>query len=110
MMIQHMSRLDFTNKDVLDYGCGTGVLAILASKLGAKNIDAIDYDIWSYRNGVQNCINNDAERIDVFGELVVINQKSYDIMLANINKHVILSTLDQMHRLNKRESYFYPEF
>ena len=48
MMIQQMQHIDFDGKYILDYGCGTGVLAILADQLGAFKTDAIDYDIWSF--------------------------------------------------------------
>ena len=98
MMIQAMQELNFQGKDVLDHGCGTGILAILAHKMGAKNIDAIDIDPWAYKNTVENCKNNDAENIHVWeGELTpILGHKFYNIILANINRHVLLLTIPSM--------------
>ena len=58
MMIQHILQNDFSNKSVLDMGCGTGVLAILAEMKGAKSIDAIDIDNWCYINSLENVERN----------------------------------------------------
>ena len=54
LMVQQMEALNFNNKAVIDFGTGTGVLAILAEKLGAKNIVAIDNDEWSVTNALEN--------------------------------------------------------
>ena len=65
MMIQHILKNDFKNKSVLDMGCGTGVLAILAEMKGAKPIDAIDYDNWCYLNSLENVERNNRKHIKV---------------------------------------------
>lgn len=98
MMMKQMQRLDFSGHLVFDYGCGTGVLAILAQKLGAKMSDAIDIDTWAYENTVENVeINACKDAIQVYcGEIEVAPPKKYDVVLANINRNVILNTMDQM--------------
>ncbi len=65
MMIQHILASDFTHKSVLDMGCGTGVLAILAEKRGAQTLDAIDIDNWCYLNSLENVSRNDCHHIHV---------------------------------------------
>jgi ribosomal protein L11 methyltransferase len=104
MMMKQMEKLNFTGKSVFDYGCGTGVLAILAHKLGAVGLDAVDIDKWAYENTVENIgINNSEKAIEVFlGEINALPVKKYDIVLANINRNVILNTMkDMAFRLNK---------
>ncbi|MFT5645766.1 MAG: ribosomal protein L11 methyltransferase [Aureispira sp.] len=98
MMMKQMQRLNFEGQTVFDYGCGTGVLAILAQKLGAKESDGIDIDSWAYENSVENVeINNCADTITVYcGEIEAAPLKEYDVVLANINRNVLLSTMDKM--------------
>jgi ribosomal protein L11 methyltransferase len=102
MMIQSMRYLDFSDKKVFDYGCGTGVLAILASKLGANIIDAIDIENESYLNTIENCNINDVSNIHVAcSEIGLLAGNIYDIILANINRQVLLTTsLDLAKMLN----------
>ncbi|WP_341215730.1 50S ribosomal protein L11 methyltransferase [uncultured Wocania sp.] len=94
MMIQHILKNDFTNKSVLDMGCGTGVLAILAEKKGAKPIDAIDYDNWCYLNSIENVQRNNSSHITVLeGDSSLLVNKSYDIVIANINRNILLQDM-----------------
>ena len=65
MMLAHILKHDFKNKKVLDMGCGTGVLAILAEKKGAQHVDAIDVDVWCYENALENVKRNDCKNINV---------------------------------------------
>lgn len=90
MMIQQMGEIDFTGKIVLDFGTGTGVLAILAEKLGAKKIIAIDHDEWSIENANENISNNHCSRIELKKADTASVDNSFDVILANINKNVIL--------------------
>ncbi|HEY6505632.1 MAG TPA: 50S ribosomal protein L11 methyltransferase [Chitinophagaceae bacterium] len=90
MMIQQMRLIDFRNKTVLDFGTGTGVLAILAEKLGAKKIVAIDNDDWSNENARENISRNNCSLIDLKKATTADVDNSFDIILANINKNVIL--------------------
>ncbi|BDS11044.1 50S ribosomal protein L11 methyltransferase [Aureispira anguillae] len=98
MMMKQMEKLDFSAKTVFDYGCGTGVLAILAQKLGATTLDAIDIDKWAYENTLENvAINNCGDTIGVYcGEIDAAPAQKYDVVLANINRNVILGTMDRM--------------
>ncbi len=93
MMIQQMQNIDFTGKKVFDFGTGTGVLAILAEKLGAARVVAIDYDDWSIENAMENGSRNGCHRIELRkGDTAEVGE-SFDIILANINKNVILDNL-----------------
>ncbi|MFD0837099.1 50S ribosomal protein L11 methyltransferase [Mariniflexile aquimaris] len=94
MMIQYILSNDFTNKSVLDMGCGTGVLAILAEKKGAKILDAVDYDNWCYLNSLENVERNNCENITVIeGDASVLAGKKYDIIIANINRNILLNDM-----------------
>jgi len=91
MMVQHLLKLDLEDKKVLDMGCGTGILAIFAEMKGAKPIDAIDIDKWSYENSVENCERNKCEQISVFeGDASLLINKEYDVIIANINRNILL--------------------
>ena len=94
MMIQHILKNDFEGKSVLDMGCGTGVLAILAEMKGAKPIDAIDYDNWCYLNSLENVERNNCKHITVIeGDATVLKNKKYDIIIANINRNILLQDM-----------------
>jgi len=78
------------NKKVLDMGCGTGVLAILASKLGAKRVEAIDNDEWAYNNTIENLSKNNISNVSVYlGDAGLITGKLFDTIIANINKNIL---------------------
>lgn len=93
MMMQQMRELDFTNKLVADFGTGTGVLAILAEKMGAKKVVAIDNDEWSIANAKENIEANNCRNIFLIKDDSLHNDSLYDIVLANINKNIILENL-----------------
>ena len=96
MMMQLMRTVDFTGKRVFDFGTGTGVLAILADKLGAKETLAIDNDEWSILNATENVAANKCDHVVVQNGSNIPASKSFDIVLANINKQVIVETIEQM--------------
>ncbi|HSB92878.1 MAG TPA: 50S ribosomal protein L11 methyltransferase, partial [Flavitalea sp.] len=98
LMIHQMSQLDFAGKTVLDFGTGTGVLAILAEKLGADTITAIDNDDWSIENAKENLDLNHSFRVLLQKAGDLSGYSSFDIILANINKHVLL---DQMQAIKQ---------
>jgi len=95
MMIRHLLKNDLTEKSVLDMGCGTGVLAILAEMKGAQPIDAIDIDNWCYLNSLENVERNKCKHISVYeGDASLLKSKKYDVIIANINRNILLNDLD----------------
>lgn len=87
---------DFIAKKVLDMGCGTGILAILAKKMGAQTVDAIDYDPLCYESTIENTeLNSMTDIRAVLGGKEVIPNTSYGIILANINRNILLDQLDR---------------
>lgn len=94
MMLQFILEHDFEGKSVLDMGSGTGVLAILAAMRGAEKVDAIDIDNWCYHNALENVERNEVGQVKVFeGDVRLLGDKSYDIILANINRNILLSDI-----------------
>lgn len=93
MMMLQMKDLDINNKTVFDFGTGTGILAILAEKLGAISISAIDNDEWSIANAAENIQKNNCSNIDLILSDTPKSVNSYDIILANINKNIILENI-----------------
>ena len=96
MMLQAMQQIDFKGKSVIDFGSGTGILAILAEKTGAEKVQAIDYDDWCIENGRENIQANNCTHIDLIQASGLAEALPADILLANINKQVILSGLPLM--------------
>jgi ribosomal protein L11 methyltransferase len=91
MMVQHLLKLDLTNKKTLDMGSGTGILAIFAEMKGANPIDAIDIDNWCYENSLENIERNNCNKIAVFeGDSSLLIHKKYDVIIANINRNILL--------------------
>lgn len=95
LILKEMFSMDLANKTLLDMGCGTGILAILAEKLKAKNILAIDIDDWSYRNTLENIELNKCTEIETKeggAELLNKNQ-TFNVILANINRNILLNDM-----------------
>ncbi len=90
MMISEMSGIDFKDKQVADFGTGTGVLAILADKLGSSYVWAIDNDDWSIENSKENIERNRCKKIKIEQAEGFQPKHKFDIILANINKSIIL--------------------
>lgn len=94
MMLQFILKDQWKDLSVLDMGCGTGVLAILAEMKGAQPIDAIDIDNWCYQNTLENVERNNAENINVYeGTAELLQGKSYDRIIANINRNILLEDI-----------------
>jgi ribosomal protein L11 methyltransferase len=90
LMSQALFDLELIPKNVLDMGCGTGILAILAEQLGAQQILAVDVELWAYENSIENAQRNGCTNIEVqHGDVSNIIGKSFDLILANINKNVL---------------------
>ncbi|MCM5526869.1 50S ribosomal protein L11 methyltransferase [Parasegetibacter sp. NRK P23] len=93
MMIAHMENLPLNGASVVDYGTGTGILAILAEKEGAARILAIDNDSWSIENAAENLERNACSRTELIQSDNIPASETFSIVLANINKHIILGNL-----------------
>ena len=96
MMVEQMSHLLFENKKVADFGTGTGILAIVAEKLGACHIVAIDMDDYSIENTVENIDRNNCYKIEVLQSNLFSSAEQFDIILANINKNVIIDNIQAL--------------
>ncbi|GAB4091811.1 50S ribosomal protein L11 methyltransferase [Flaviaesturariibacter terrae] len=97
-MMQAMEGLDFAGKRVFDFGTGTGVLAILAEKLGATEVLAIDNDPWSLENAQENCSRNGCRHVKVALSADLPEGLVFDIVLANINRNVLLDYVDYLKK------------
>lgn len=96
MIVDELLYMDLSGKNVLDCGCGTGILSIIASKLGAEDIIGYDIDEWSVRNAEHNCEINKVDGIKVLhGDVNVIStiKTRYDVILANINRNILLNDM-----------------
>ena len=103
-MIESMISIDFKDKEVIDFGTGTGVLAILAEKMGARHINAIDNDEWSISNAAENIKVNRCSHIDLIRAESLEGILKADIILANINLNVIVSNLDVLVKACKKDT------
>ncbi len=94
MMAQLLLELDVKGKTVLDMGCGTGVLAILARKMQAAKVTAIDNDEWAYNNSQENIIKNNVPEIEVLlGDADLLTDQQFDLVIANINRNILLNDI-----------------
>lgn len=97
LMVKNQLEIDHQNKVVMDAGCGTAILSVMSSKLGAKQVDAFDIDEWSVVNGNENAEVNGCTNISIRqGKISDLTfDGDFDIILANINKNILL---DEMHQ------------
>ncbi|MBB3186481.1 50S ribosomal protein L11 methyltransferase [Microbacter margulisiae] len=94
LMIQTILKLDLVGKSLLDMGCGTGILAILASMRGASPVTAIDIDEWAYTNSLENFRLNGFSDIEMNqGGAELLSGRKFDIILANINRNILLADI-----------------
>ena len=96
MMMKHLLNLNVEGLTVLDMGCGTAILAILASMKGAEKVDAIDIDNWCYLNSIENAERNNIQNVDVYeGDAALLEDKlnKYDLIIANINRNILLNDM-----------------
>lgn len=99
-MIRLMRDISFTGKTVFDFGTGTGILAILAERLGAERADGIDNDEWAVNNAIENVATNGSTRVKVWqADSLEEVTGPYDIVLANINRNILLRFMKDMRRL-----------
>jgi ribosomal protein L11 methyltransferase len=96
LMIQQILKMDLTGKSVLDMGCGTAVLAILAAIRGAGPVTAIDIDPWCVENSIENIDKNECSHIDLqLGTAENLGDQYFDVILANINRNILLNDIPQ---------------
>lgn len=103
MMMEQMQGIDFKDKEVFDFGTGTGILAILAEKLGASKVTAIDVDEWSIENARENIERNGCTKINV-ALSTTIPDTAFDVILANINRNVLFQYAGQLNKACKDTS------
>ncbi len=95
MIIGELLDMDLKNKDILDCGCGTGILGIVASMRGADNVYGYDIDEWSVRNAIDNAFLNNTKIKVKHGNCHIINQLNmmFDVIMANINRNILLEDM-----------------
>ena len=95
LMIEHLLDLNVNDLDVLDMGCGTGILGIFASMRGCKSVTAIDIDNWAFESIVENCRLNKITNVEAsIGDAKLLGKRKFDLILANIQKNVILQDIE----------------
>ena len=91
LILREILKMELQGKSVLDMGCGTAVLAILASMKGADSITGIDIDDWAYKNAIENVRLNNVKNIKLMrGGAELLGDESYDVIFANINRNILL--------------------
>jgi ribosomal protein L11 methyltransferase len=107
--------MELNGKSVLDMGCGTGILGMLASLKGAKSVVAIDYDQWAYESTLENAQLNHIKNLTAYmGDAQLLGNELYDVIFANIHKNVLLNDMASYFEVLKPEgllimSGFYTE-
>lgn len=97
LMVKNQMEIDHKGKRVMDAGCGTAILSVVASKLGAAEVEAFDIDEWSITNGNENLQVNGCSNIHIqLGKInEVVLTGTFDIILANINKNILLAEIER---------------
>lgn len=98
LMCKAIEGLDLRGKNVLDMGCGTGVLGILALKCGAKSVLGIDIEEWAVENSIDNAVLNNVVMEVLLGGVEQIPAVQFDLILANINRNVLSVQLAEYHK------------
>lgn len=96
LMIEYILEEELHSKNLLDMGCGTGILAILAKKRGANKVLGIDIDEWAYENSIENIQRNSCNDISIKqGDADLITNMQFDYILANINRNILLNDIQK---------------
>lgn len=103
-VMELMGNMDFNAKSVYDFGTGTGILAILAEKLGASEVLAVDNDDWCIENALENIHNNDSKLIRIQKVETAKQLQQFDIVIANVNRHIIEANMEELSLAGKPHS------
>jgi ribosomal protein L11 methyltransferase len=98
-VIELMESMDIKGKTVYDFGTGTGILAILAEKLGAASVLAVDNDDWCIENSIENVQNNGCQFIRIEKVESAYQDKKFEIIIANVNRHIIEANMLELTQL-----------
>jgi ribosomal protein L11 methyltransferase len=102
LMIKTMLEQDMKGLEVLDMGCGSGILSILSSMKGAKSVTAIDIDEWSYNNTLENAELNHIDNILVrLGDAALLTNQQFEVVLANIQRNILLQDMAAYRKVLK---------
>jgi ribosomal protein L11 methyltransferase len=93
MMLSYLTELELAGQRVLDMGCGTAVLAILAKIRGAEYVEAIDIDEWAYNNAIENAQRNGVALNVRIGDASLLTDQQFDLIIANINRNILLNDM-----------------
>ena len=113
LIISYLLDIELSDKTVLDMGCGTSILAILASMRGAKALTAIDIDEWCVNNSIDNLALNDINNIKVFqGDASSLaSEGPFDVVIANINRNILLADMQYyVARMNQGGEIYFSGF
>lgn len=103
LILKEILAMELSGKSVLDMGCGTGVLAILAAMKGAAPVTAIDIEEWAYNNAMENVVLNGMTSIRVLqGGAELLGEERYDVIFANINRNILLQDLPHYEAVLKQ--------
>lgn len=101
LMVEYLVELELEGKDVLDMGCGTSILAILAKKRGAKYAEAIDIDEWATENSEENAKRNDVELNIRLGDASILGDRFFDTIIANIQRNILMEDIPKYVKVLK---------
>ena len=95
MMLSYVAELEMEGLRVLDMGCGTAVLGILAKMRGASYVEGIDIDEWAYNNAMENVQRNGVEMAIRIGDASLLAERKdkFDLIIANINRNILLNDM-----------------
>ena len=102
LMMKHILEIDFKGKTILDMGCGTGILGILAAQRGAGKVLGIDIEEWAFNNANENIKMNNINNMEVqCGDASLLGEETFDIILANINRNILLEDISKYAKVLK---------
>lgn len=101
LMVEYLLESKLEDKDVLDMGCGTSILAILAKKRGADYVEAIDIDDWAIENSIENAKRNSVEITAKLGDASILGNRKFDTIIANIQRNILLEDIPKYVKVLK---------